>query len=85
MGYGPIKATVGPALEMLYQPWIRGEENIPAEGPAILASNHNAVWDSVFLPMMLDREVVFMGKADYFTHHYQPIIISSLNFFEQKS
>ena len=22
VGYGPIKATVGPALEMLYQPWI---------------------------------------------------------------
>lgn len=47
--------------------WIRGKENIPSEGAAILASNHNAVWDSVFLPMMLDREVVFMGKADYFT------------------
>ncbi len=37
----------------------------PAEGSAILASNHAV--DSVFLPMMLDREVVLMGKADYFT------------------
>ena len=65
--YQALKATGGPILKAAYRPWIRGKENIPAEGPAILASNHNAVWDSVFLPMMLDREVVFMGKADYFT------------------
>ncbi|WP_243118473.1 lysophospholipid acyltransferase family protein [Actinomyces wuliandei] len=67
MGYGPIKVAVGPALEMLYQPWIRGEENIPAEGAAILASNHLAVIDSFFLPLLVDREVAFIGKADYFT------------------
>ena len=65
--YQALKATGSPILKAAYHPWIRGKENIPAEGPAILASNHNAVWDSVFLPMMLDREVVFMGKADYFT------------------
>ena len=65
--YQALKATGSPVLKAAYHPWIRGKENIPTEGPAILASNHNAVWDSVFLPMMLDREVVFMGKADYFT------------------
>ena len=67
MGYRGIKTAVGPALEMLYQPWIRGEENIPAEGAAILASNHLAVIDSFFLPLLVDREVAFIGKADYFT------------------
>ena len=67
MGYGPIKATVGPALDMLYQPWIRGEENIPAEGAAILASNHPAAIDSFFLPPLVDREVALIGQADYFT------------------
>ena len=65
--YQVLKATGGPVLKGIYKPWIRGAENIPKEGPAILASNHQAVWDSVFLPMMIDREVVFMGKADYFT------------------
>ena len=67
MGYRGIKATVGPAVHMLYQPWIRGEENIPTEGPAILASNHLAVIDSFFLPLMIEREVAFIGKSDYFT------------------
>lgn len=68
MGFYKVLKTMGsPVLKRVYKPWVRGKENIPAEGPAILASNHNAVWDSVFLPMLIDREVVFMGKADYFS------------------
>lgn len=58
---------VGPLLKLVYRPWVRGAENVPAEGPAILASNHLAVIDSFFLPLMLDREIVFIGKQEYFT------------------
>lgn len=65
--YNVLKGAGGPVLRGVYKPWIRGAENIPTQGPAILASNHNAVWDSIFLPAMIDREVVFMGKADYFS------------------
>lgn len=67
MFYSLMKATLGSALKLFYQPWIRGEAHVPEEGPAILASNHLAVIDSFFLPLMLRREVVFMGKSDYFT------------------
>lgn len=67
MAYRGIKTAVGPAMEVLYQPWIRGDEHVPAEGAAILASNHLAVIDSFFLPLLLDREVAFIGKSDYFT------------------
>lgn len=67
MAYRGIKTAFGPAIEMLYQPWIRGEENIPEHGAAILASNHLAVIDSFFLPLLIDREVAFIGKSDYFT------------------
>lgn len=66
MLYRLLKIIGGPLLKVLFQPWVRGAENIPAQGPAILASNHMAVIDSVFLPLMISREVVFMGKADYF-------------------
>lgn len=58
---------VGPLLKLVYRPWVRGGENVPADGPAILASNHLAVIDSFFLPLMLDREIVFIGKQEYFT------------------
>lgn len=62
-----MKLTLGTALKLFYQPWIRGEQNVPEEGAAILASNHLAVIDSFFLPLMLHREVAFMGKSEYFT------------------
>nr|WP_246071828.1 lysophospholipid acyltransferase family protein [Miniimonas arenae] len=65
MFYRFMKATLGTILRVFYQPWIRGEEKLPANGPAILASNHLAVIDSFFLPLMLPREVVFLGKSDY--------------------
>src|SRR6478735_10376459 len=61
------RVFVGPLLHLVYRPWIRGAQNIPAEGAAILASNHLAVIDSFFLPLMLDRELVFIGKQEYFT------------------
>ena len=67
MLYRILKVVVGPLLKLIYRPWIEGAENIPAQGSAILASNHQAVIDSVFLPLMIEREVVFIGKSDYFT------------------
>lgn len=58
---------VGPLLRLVYRPWVRGVENVPTDGPAILASNHLAVIDSFFLPLVLSREIVFIGKQEYFT------------------
>ena len=61
------RVFVGPLLHLVYRPWVRGAENVPEEGAAILASNHLAVIDSFFLPLVLDRELVFIGKQEYFT------------------
>jgi 1-acyl-sn-glycerol-3-phosphate acyltransferase len=58
---------LGPALKGVYQPWVEGEENIPETGGAILASNHLSFSDSVFLPVVIERKVVFLGKEEYFT------------------
>jgi 1-acyl-sn-glycerol-3-phosphate acyltransferase len=68
MLYGLLKhVLVGPALRVGFQPWIEGTDNIPAEGPAILASNHLSFSDSVFLPLLTPRRITFMAKAEYFT------------------
>ena len=40
---------------------------MPTTGPAILASNHLSFIDSVFLPLVLRRPVVFLAKSEYFT------------------
>lgn len=59
--------VIGPVVKAIFRPWIVGRRNIPAEGAAILASNHLSFVDSVFLPLMIDRPVSFLAKSDYFT------------------
>jgi 1-acyl-sn-glycerol-3-phosphate acyltransferase len=51
----------------LFRPCVRGSEKIPTDGAAILASNHLSFSDSIFLPLMLRRPVVFLAKSEYFT------------------
>ncbi|WP_370892769.1 lysophospholipid acyltransferase family protein [Janibacter sp. GXQ6167] len=67
MFYWLLKVILTPILTVLFRPWVEGKEHIPAEGAAILASNHLSFSDSIFLPMVLDRRVTFLAKADYFT------------------
>ena len=59
--------VIGPVLKAIFRPWIVGRRNIPAQGGAILASNHLSFADSIFLPLMIDRPVSFLAKSDYFT------------------
>jgi 1-acyl-sn-glycerol-3-phosphate acyltransferase len=58
---------LGPLLRVLFRPWVRGMENIPTSGAAILASNHLSFSDSIFLPLQTRRPVVFLAKSEYFT------------------
>lgn len=68
MAYFILKTFVlGPLLKLLFRPWVRGLENIPSNGAAILASNHLSFSDSIFLPLTVRRPVVFLAKSEYFT------------------
>ncbi|WP_405912076.1 1-acyl-sn-glycerol-3-phosphate acyltransferase [Streptomyces sp. NBC_00963] len=67
MIYGAMKFAIGGSLKVAFRPWVEGLENIPAAGPAILASNHLSFSDSFFLPAVMDRKVTFIAKAEYFT------------------
>ncbi|MFI9382311.1 lysophospholipid acyltransferase family protein [Kutzneria sp. NPDC052558] len=68
MLYWLIKyVLLGPLLRLFFRPRIEGLENIPETGGALLASNHLAVSDSFFLPLMVPRRVTFPAKSDYFT------------------
>ena len=59
--------ALGPWLKLVFRPRTFGTENVPAEGPAILASNHLSYADWLFMPLMLPRRVTFVAKAEYFT------------------
>jgi 1-acyl-sn-glycerol-3-phosphate acyltransferase len=59
--------AIGPLLRVVFRPHTEGAENIPTEGPAILASNHLSYADWLFMPLTLPRRVTFVAKAEYFT------------------
>jgi 1-acyl-sn-glycerol-3-phosphate acyltransferase len=59
--------VLGPVLKTLFRPWVKGLDNVPAGGAAIIASNHLSFSDSIFMPLMVPRPVVFLAKSEYFT------------------
>lgn len=44
-----------------------GVENMPAEGPVILAVNHQSLWDPLVAGSSLPRKVSFMAKEELFS------------------
>ncbi|GGM28490.1 lysophospholipid acyltransferase family protein [Dactylosporangium sucinum] len=60
------KMTVAPLTRLLWRPRIIGLDNIPKTGPAILASNHQSVIDSVMMGAITPRNVYFLAKNQYF-------------------
>jgi 1-acyl-sn-glycerol-3-phosphate acyltransferase len=48
-----------------WRPTVEGVENIPADGPLIVASNHVSFIDSIVIPLAVPRKVVFLAKAEY--------------------
>jgi 1-acyl-sn-glycerol-3-phosphate acyltransferase len=59
--------VIGPILLAIFRPWVIGLQHVPKQGPVILASNHLSFIDSIFLPLVVDRPVVFLAKSEYFT------------------
>ena len=58
---------IGPVVNLLFRPWVKGMDNVPATGPAVLVSNHLSFSDSIFLPLAVPRPVSFLAKSEYFT------------------
>ena len=68
MAYWLLKYIfLGPLLALIGRPKIEGLEYVPQSGPAILASNHLAVMDSFYLPLVVRRRITFLAKSEYFT------------------
>ncbi|MGO1440686.1 MAG: lysophospholipid acyltransferase family protein [Brevibacterium yomogidense] len=61
------RIVVGPILRILFRPWTRGLQHVPADGGAIIAANHLSFIDSIFVPIAVPRPVVYLAKNDYFT------------------
>ncbi|MFC9998842.1 lysophospholipid acyltransferase family protein [Nocardia sp. NPDC127526] len=68
MSYWFLKyVLVGPILRLLGRPKIEGLQHVPKDGPVIIAANHLAVVDSLYLCLVLPRRLTFIAKQEYFT------------------
>jgi 1-acyl-sn-glycerol-3-phosphate acyltransferase len=64
--YETIHPVVSPLAKVIWRPTIEGLDNVPREGGLLIASNHLSFVDSVVIPIVAPRKVVFMAKAEYF-------------------
>ncbi len=60
-GFGAIRKSV----HRLWKVTVEGIDNIPEDGPAIIAPNHLSFCDSVFVPASLPRRTWAIGKGEY--------------------
>ena len=67
--YAVLHTVVPPVAKALWRPRVVGVENVPRTGPVILASNHLSFADSLVIPIVAPRKVVFLAKSDYFAGH----------------
>ena len=52
---------------LIFRPNVSGLRHVPSNGPVIIASNHLSFSDSIFMPLVVPRNVTFLAKSEYFT------------------
>ena len=52
---------------LLFRPKVSGLRHVPSNGPVIIASNHLSFSDTIFMPLVVPRNVTFLAKSEYFT------------------
>lgn len=67
MLYEVTHTIVPPVAKAIWRPTVEGLDNLPAEGPVIVASNHLSFADSLVIPIVAPRKVTFLAKEQYFT------------------
>ncbi|CEI23203.1 1-acyl-sn-glycerol-3-phosphate acyltransferase [Propionibacterium freudenreichii] len=55
-----------PGVKLLLHPTLQGEQNIPRQGGAVLASNHLDIADTLALPALMRRRLTFPAKKELF-------------------
>jgi 1-acyl-sn-glycerol-3-phosphate acyltransferase len=65
--YKILKSFLIPLLMFIFRPKVTGLRHVPSNGPVIIASNHLSFSDSIFMPLVVPRNVTFLAKSEYFT------------------
>ncbi|MGB5760173.1 MAG: lysophospholipid acyltransferase family protein [Acidimicrobiales bacterium] len=59
------RRVLQPVVTRLWDFRVEGLEHVPATGPAVLCPNHAAAIDSAFVPAVLHRNLIYVGKSEY--------------------
>lgn len=81
MFYGFSKAVVRFVVFFMFRLRARGTENVPKEGPAILAMNHRSNHDPIMAGLTCPRQLRFMAKAELFENKLFGAVIKKLGAF----
>ncbi len=65
--YHALRYVVIVLLNVIVRLRVRGLYNVPKQGAFIIASNHLSWTDIPFIPLYLQRKVIYMAKEEYFT------------------
>lgn len=65
--YMAARAAIGPAARALWPLRVEGVHHVPERGPVILAANHLALIDPLFLGVAAPREIIFVAKKELFS------------------
>ena len=69
--YEVVRFVLTPYLALFYRARCIGSNNLPADGPVIVAPNHFSFLDHFFVAVYLRRKVHFMAKSQLFTRPMQ--------------
>jgi 1-acyl-sn-glycerol-3-phosphate acyltransferase len=59
------RRVIRPVAKRLWHFDLEGFDQLPTDGPAILCPNHISFLDSAFLMLNVQRNISFVGKAEY--------------------
>lgn len=80
--YTFTQVVLGPLFWALYRFRVTGRENVPPDGPVIVAANHMSYLDPIALGLAVyPRRVFFMAKAELFAIPILRTLVTWLNAF----
>lgn len=79
-----VKGFANICFHLLYKVDIKGLENIPEDGGAILCSNHIHALDSVLYVTRIKRMIYVMGKEELFNTKFKNRFMYSMGVFPVK-
>ena len=84
MIYTILKYIFKVIYSIFFRARVEGIENIPVEGPVIIAANHMSNWDPMLLGTYICRNIHYMAKEELFRRPVISLILHQCHTFRVK-